>query len=406
MLHTHCHTRRQERGVYTIMTALVLVVLLGFVGLAVDSSRQQAVHVELQNAADACALAGAAELNGLADAPTRATLAGQYVGGQRNYKQFQDQLATIASNDVAFSDKISGPFLPAAAVTTSMRFVRCTVREPSFVNDFMALLGLGYSDLEASAIAALQPSRTSCSAPLAVCGSRADSKLGLSTGKAIYNSGSQAAGDLYEADFSTCTLAESTLAAQMKKSGACNITTEQDKCKVIHPSMTGDFEQAWNTRFGVIHADEVKTVDWVPDLTGYAYPAPEKLPRSGEKVYDYETLSTNPFSDYKTVAAPGRLAFPKSFPGYSVIQHADLVKQGAPNRRLVVFPVIDCAGGNNMVIGWACGLMLNPVGGSDEYAKFRIQYVGPANAQDSPCSTAGIPGGGSAIGPLVPALVQ
>ena len=25
MLHTHCHTRRQERGVYTIMTALVLV---------------------------------------------------------------------------------------------------------------------------------------------------------------------------------------------------------------------------------------------------------------------------------------------------------------------------------------------------------------------------------------------
>ena len=50
-------TRRQQRGIYIVMTALVLVVLLGFVGLAIDSSRQQSVHVELQNAADACALA-------------------------------------------------------------------------------------------------------------------------------------------------------------------------------------------------------------------------------------------------------------------------------------------------------------------------------------------------------------
>lgn len=398
--------RRQQRGIYTVMTALVLVVLLGFVGLAIDSSRQQSVHVELQNAADACALAAVWEMNGSQDAPARATLAGEYVSGQRNYKDFQDTLATVAGSDVTFSEKLAGPFLPAASVTAVPRYVRCTVRANSFVNNFMSVLGIGRSDLSASAIAALQASRATCSAPLAVCGNRADSKFGLSTTKALYNSGLGGPGDLYAADFSSCTKAETSLSTQMKKSGACNIITEKDQC-AVHPKIPGEFEQAWNTRFGVIHADEVKTPDWVPDLSGYSYPSPEKLPRVGQRVYDHETLSTNPYADYRTVEAPGRIPFSGTFSGYSkILSHSELLKLGAPNRRLVVFPVIDCAGGNNKVIGWACGLMLNPVHGTGDTEKFRIQYIGLANASDSPCATAGIPGGGTAIGPLVPTLIQ
>ena len=398
--------RRQQRGIYTIMTALVLVVLIGFIGLAIDSSRQQSVHVELQNAADACVLAAVWELNGLPDAPARATLAGEYVSGQRNYKDFQDTLATVAGSDVTFSEKIAGPFLAAASVTTVPRYVRCTVRANSFVNNFMAVLGIGQSDLSASAIAALQASRSTCSAPIAVCGNRADSKFGLSTTTALYNSGLKDSGDLYSADFSSCTRAESSLSTQMKKNGACNIITEKDQC-TVRPNIPGEFEQAWNTRFGVIHADEVKTPDWVPDLTGYSYPAPEVLPRVGKAVYDPAALGSNPYADYKAVQAPGRVAFSGTFPGYSkILSHSELLKLGAPNRRLIVFPVIDCAGGNNKVIGWACGLMLNPVNGSGETANYRIQYIGLANASDSPCATAGIPGGGTAIGPLVPTLIQ
>lgn len=399
-------SRCNQRGIYTVMTALVLVVLLGFVGLAIDSSRQQSVHTELQNAADACALSAVWELNGLQDAPARATLAGQYVAGVRNYKDFQDSPATIAGSDLTFADKISGPYLEAASVTSAPRYVRCIVRANSFVNNFMAVLGISRTDLSATAIASLQASRSTCSAPLAVCGSRTLTSFGLSATKALYNSGSLGAGDLYAADFSSCTKAETSLSTQMKKNGACNILTEKDQCQV-HPKIPGEFEQAWNTRFGVIHADEVKTPDWVPDLSGHSYPSPEKLPRVGQRVYDHQTLTTDPYSDYKSVEAPGRVPFSGSFSGYSkILTHAELLKLGAPNRRLVVFPVIDCAAGSNKVIGWACGLMLNPVNGTGETEKYRIQFIGDASASNSPCATAGIPGGGTAIGPLVPTLIQ
>ena len=72
------------RGMVAVSTALAALVLLGFVGLAIDASRVELVQAELQNAADGCALAAVLELNGLADGPSRAALAGQFVGGNRN----------------------------------------------------------------------------------------------------------------------------------------------------------------------------------------------------------------------------------------------------------------------------------------------------------------------------------
>jgi Flp pilus assembly protein TadG len=48
-----------ERGVAAILVALVILVLLGFAALAIDIGHLFAVRNELQNAADAGALAGA-----------------------------------------------------------------------------------------------------------------------------------------------------------------------------------------------------------------------------------------------------------------------------------------------------------------------------------------------------------
>ncbi len=60
-----CTPRRsRQRGVFVMATAVALLVLLGFVGLALDASRLQLVRAELQNAADACALAAVLELVG------------------------------------------------------------------------------------------------------------------------------------------------------------------------------------------------------------------------------------------------------------------------------------------------------------------------------------------------------
>ena len=48
---------RQERGVVAIIVALSLVVLVGFAGLALDLGKLYVAKSELQNSADACALA-------------------------------------------------------------------------------------------------------------------------------------------------------------------------------------------------------------------------------------------------------------------------------------------------------------------------------------------------------------
>ena len=53
---------RNESGAVAIITAILMVVFLGFLALAVDIGHLAAVKNELQNAADAAALAGARAL--------------------------------------------------------------------------------------------------------------------------------------------------------------------------------------------------------------------------------------------------------------------------------------------------------------------------------------------------------
>ncbi len=56
--------RHHQRGAVAIMFGLSVVVLFGFMGLALDLSQTYDRKTELQNASDAAALAGARELNG------------------------------------------------------------------------------------------------------------------------------------------------------------------------------------------------------------------------------------------------------------------------------------------------------------------------------------------------------
>jgi Flp pilus assembly protein TadG len=56
--------RRGERGVTAVLVAVLMAMLLGFVALAMNLGHRTAVRGQLQNAADAAALAGAKELDG------------------------------------------------------------------------------------------------------------------------------------------------------------------------------------------------------------------------------------------------------------------------------------------------------------------------------------------------------
>ncbi|TIP37871.1 MAG: hypothetical protein E5X76_08910 [Mesorhizobium sp.] len=61
-----------QRGVAMILVAILLPVLVGFALLAIDMSRANSLHNDLQKGADAMALAMAGELDGRADSITRA----------------------------------------------------------------------------------------------------------------------------------------------------------------------------------------------------------------------------------------------------------------------------------------------------------------------------------------------
>ncbi|RUX78607.1 hypothetical protein EN925_17905 [Mesorhizobium sp. M7A.F.Ca.US.006.04.2.1] len=64
-----------QRGVAMILVAITLPVLIGFALLAIDMSRANGLHNDLQKGIDALALATAAELDGRSDSITRAELA-------------------------------------------------------------------------------------------------------------------------------------------------------------------------------------------------------------------------------------------------------------------------------------------------------------------------------------------
>ena len=66
---------RDERGTILVQFTVCLIAILGFIGLALDGARVFLLHNDLQDLADAAALAGAASLDGTANALTNADAA-------------------------------------------------------------------------------------------------------------------------------------------------------------------------------------------------------------------------------------------------------------------------------------------------------------------------------------------
>ena len=151
---------RAERGSILATSALGMLSLLLAVGLGVDISHLYLAKNELQNAADAAALAGASGLDfqssGINRAVTRA------VDELKNRYEFDNDELVFDPNNVRFaanlSDFDSGPGFNAAAASSvaiapTIRFVKVTTPQ-SPVNIAFVSLALGQSlDLSATAIA-------------------------------------------------------------------------------------------------------------------------------------------------------------------------------------------------------------------------------------------------------------
>lgn len=148
--------RKSERGSVLAMSAIGMLTFLLAVGLCVDFSHFYVVNAELQNAADASALAGASALNSSPKGITTAT--DRAVALMNNY-EFNNTGVTINRSDVTFAVNFEGPYVSeadAASIAKQVRFVNVQLPAKSVGVTFSAIaLGENTIDLSQQAIAGM-----------------------------------------------------------------------------------------------------------------------------------------------------------------------------------------------------------------------------------------------------------
>jgi len=145
----------RERGSILATSAIGMLSILLAVGLGVDISRFYLAKTELQNAADAAALAGASALN---TAPVGITKAADRAVAAMNKYDFNHTGVTFPRANVEFAVNLNGPYMgegSAQAQAAKIRFVKVTT-PPSAVGVSFAASVLGNSkNLSATATAGL-----------------------------------------------------------------------------------------------------------------------------------------------------------------------------------------------------------------------------------------------------------
>ncbi len=161
---------RSERGAILFIVAASLVVLLGFMGLAIDLGHAYNNKSQLQNIADACALAGGSALNGSAAgidlAASRATDA---LNRLDNKTEFNSQSVSIPEGNISFSTALSGPWsdrATAGGIAANIKYVRVVVPPQSSELYFAKIIpGIpSVLNIGAEAVAGLLPQTEVCSA--------------------------------------------------------------------------------------------------------------------------------------------------------------------------------------------------------------------------------------------------
>ena len=146
-------TRRRERGSILATPALGMLSVLLAVGLGIDISRFYLTKAELQNAADAAALAGVSGLNGDAPGITEAT--NRAVKAMNNYN-FNKTGVTFPRTNVEFAVNLNGPYMSegsAFASPTNIRFVKVKTPESAVSVSFASFVLGKNKNLSAEATA-------------------------------------------------------------------------------------------------------------------------------------------------------------------------------------------------------------------------------------------------------------
>jgi Flp pilus assembly protein TadG len=149
--------RSRRRGAIAILALILLIAVLAFAAFAVDVGLITTTEAELQNAADAAAIAGA---RGLLESPGEASSSARRVA-ERN-SSAGDAVEFNTAEDIQFGvwDEVSRQFTPVAnGNELEATAVRVTARRTSARNNalplfFARILGRADADLSATSVAA------------------------------------------------------------------------------------------------------------------------------------------------------------------------------------------------------------------------------------------------------------
>ena len=454
-------SRDRQTGAVAVLVGIALLAMVGIAGLVLDLGKLYVVKSELQNSADACALAAAQELTGSnSNQLLLAEAAGATAGG-RHKALFQESAVSFGSaGRIEFSaDNASGSYASASAmgsVAKSVRYVRChAVRTgiPTWFIQVLSLLPGGTIDnpqVSATAVATLKPSQSTCALPIGVCSNTTPLVVGnWYMGAVDPKDTTGSAQSIFKwIDFTPLTGGASELAEQLRGSGACSVPAVNTL--VGESGAIASLGNDYNTRFG-IYQGNLNPDDSPPDFSGYAYTTTTW------------TAGKNAFSDFSAKRAVNASYQADSVTGLKTqgsIKDSNFLRDHGQNRRLTPMPLLNCSTvvNNKMAISsWGCFFLLHPIsnnlgsgsvgtttsstasstnaggtgggkgggngggnsggsnggsngGGNNEggaqYPRMLLEYLGDASAPNSPCTSYGLPGGSQASGPLVATLVK
>ena len=288
---------RDEGGAVAVMLVLCLGALIGMMALAVDLGKAWNVSTELQHAADACALAGATQIDGGANARIRAIRAATQ-GFVRNRQTFASD-AVDADNDTfpdgpevrfdtneamnadnitentdirffkELADPLTGTPRIVAATDIDAHYIECTVQPRTVPFSFAAVVGAVDSASPTARAMAFNGAAFCQVPPLFTCApvDEATGDLLLpgdeDIGKGIWMKGKDnpGGGSLFPGNFGLLCLTldngEETCKAQDISDALARVNplnlcfAKNDELKTKTGEVTGPIKNGLNMRFGI-----------------------------------------------------------------------------------------------------------------------------------------------------------
>ncbi|KVC95485.1 pilus assembly protein TadG [Burkholderia ubonensis] len=413
--------KRRQRGAVAVVVAIALAVLIGFVGLALDLGKLYVTRSELQNSADACALAAARDLTSAINLSIAE--ADGITAGHLNYAFFQGAPVQLnTDSNVTFSDSLTNSFLPKGSVgsPSSIKYVKCTTSLSNIANWFMQVLNtmpgvnIANASVSAMAVATVGPAQTNCAIPVFICkkaGGYAPGNWITALGSATTWSGGNFGWAALDGSNSNSSITNELTG------NYCDLPS--GTAQIGSPGNMSASADAWNTRFGIYgHGFKAPTAGSsgnTPDFTGYTYNA-----ATGFSQTSNPDAAPDAYAHFVNDRLQNQVYQGDSTTGISTAGTA-LTKSGyqsyGADRRIVIAPEVDCSslgtGGahKTAVLQWDCVLMLDPVqsnssGGSGSITA-HLEYLGSSSsATNNPCASEGVPGDSTSAGPKVPMLIQ